>query len=68
MKLSEIREKSTAELRVLEDELRLEQFHMRMKHATQQLDQTHRLKEMRKTIARIRTVFIERHMVESSEA
>ena len=67
MKLSDIREKPTPELRALELELRRELFKMKMDHATQQLDQTHKLKRHKKTISRILTVIREREVVEEGK-
>lgn len=37
-----------------------EEFNLRMQHATKQLVQTHRLKEIRRKIARINTVIQEK--------
>ena len=59
MKASELREKSVAELQdSLVGELE-KQFKMRMKRATGQLEQTHEMKQVRRDIARIKTVLNE---------
>ena len=59
MKASELREKSAAELQSsLIDELE-KQFKMRMKRATGQLEQSHEMKQVRRDIARIKTVLNE---------
>lgn len=56
MKASELRNKSREELQAsLETELE-KQFKMRMHRATGQLEQTHELKQVRRQIARIKTV------------
>ena len=56
MKAIELEEKTAQELK--EDLLRLrkEQFGLRMQKASGQLGQTHMIKEMRRDIARLKTV------------
>ncbi|MBU1001467.1 MAG: 50S ribosomal protein L29 [Proteobacteria bacterium] len=56
MKLKEIKELSVADLRTKLAEFRQELFNLRFKHATAQLENTQRLPEVKKTIARIFTV------------
>ncbi len=56
MKASELREKSVDELNAELIELSKEQFNLRMQHATGQLNQTHQLKQVRRNIARVKTV------------
>lgn len=56
MKPSEIREKTDDELVKLEKDLREEFFRIRIKQSTGQTDKTHRLKEIRKDIARLLTI------------
>jgi large subunit ribosomal protein L29 len=56
MKASELREKSVDELNAALLELTKEQFNLRMQHATGQLNQTHQLKQVRRNIARVKTV------------
>ena len=56
MKASELKEKSVAELNSQLEELLGEQFKLRMSKATNQLGQTHLLRETRRDIARIKTV------------
>jgi large subunit ribosomal protein L29 len=59
MKASELREKSAAELQEsLLGELD-KQFKMRMKRATGQMEQTHEMKQVRRNVARIKTVLNE---------
>lgn len=60
MKGSELREKSVDELNaVLQSQLE-SQFKLRMQHTTGQLGQSHKLKETRLNIARIKTVLNEK--------
>lgn len=56
MKASELKEKSVAELNEQLLELLKEQFNLRLKKASGQLNQTHLAKQTRKDIARIKTV------------
>lgn len=59
MKASELRSKSREELQTsLEAELE-KQFKLRMSRATGQMEQTHELKQVRRQIARIKTVLNE---------
>ena len=60
MKAGELREKSVEEL---ESELLKElkkQFEYRMQHATGQMGQSHLLKQVRKNVARIKTILTEK--------
>lgn len=52
---NEIKEKSPAELTKLIGDLNEELFRLKMKKAGGQLEKNHRLKEIRKEIARIKT-------------
>ncbi|MDF1761851.1 MAG: 50S ribosomal protein L29 [Oleibacter sp.] len=56
MKASELKEKSVAELQSQLEELLGEQFKLRMGKATNQLGQTHLIRETRRDIARVKTV------------
>ena len=56
MTASELKEKSVAELQSQLEELLGEQFKLRMSKATNQLGQTHLLRETRRDIARVKTV------------
>ena len=53
---SEIREKNLKELTALEKDLREELFKLRMQNATGSLEKSHRLKEVKRDIARVLTV------------
>ena len=52
----ELQEKSVAELQATLIELLREQFTLRMQKATGQLSQTHLLSQVRRNIARVKTV------------
>ncbi|WP_251979090.1 50S ribosomal protein L29 [Salinicola avicenniae] len=56
MKANEMREKSVDALQEQLLELLREQFNLRMQKATGQLSQTHLLKQVRRDIARVKTV------------
>ncbi len=60
MKASELREKSVDELNQQLLELRKEQLGLRMQHATGQLGQPHRVREVRRDVARIKTVLTQK--------
>ena len=55
MKAAELRELSTADLNVKLEEARSELFNLRFQMATSQLDNTARVKQVKKDIARIQT-------------
>ncbi|EOS8046212.1 50S ribosomal protein L29 [Enterococcus hirae] len=59
MKVKEIRELTTAEMLDQEKQLKKELFNLRFQLATGQLENTARIKEVRKSIARIKTVLRE---------
>ena len=59
MKVKEIRELITAEMLDQEKQLKEELFNLRFQLATGQLENTARIKEVRKSIARIKTVLRE---------
>ena len=60
MTAAELREKTVAELKEELVRLRREQFNLRMQRASEQLPQTHLLRETRRDIARINTVMREK--------
>ena len=66
MKASELREKSQTELDQELAELKSELFKLRFQLATNQLDNPMRLKEIKKSIARVKTVIRERELGISS--
>ncbi len=59
MKVEELRNKSAQELQDELLALRKEQFSLRMQIATGQLTQTHRMQQVRRGIARVKTVMNE---------
>lgn len=62
MKIKELRELSAAELNEKIGEHRKELFNLRFQHATAQLENTQRLPEVKKTIARMLTVIREKEV------
>ena len=62
MNVKEIRDKSDDELVKLVDEYKTELFDLRFQKATGTVDNPMRIRELRKTIARIKTVLKERSM------
>ena len=62
MNVKEIRAKSNAELLKEIDFLKEELFNLRFQQATGQLDNPARMREVKKTIARIKTVITEREL------
>lgn len=60
MKASDLREKSVDELNGELHGLLREQFNLRMQRGTGQLSQPHRMKSVRRDIARIKTVLTEK--------
>lgn len=56
MKASEMRSKNAQEIRELVEELRKELFQLEMQKYTGQLDRPHRIREVRRDIARAKTV------------
>jgi len=60
MKASELREKSVGELQTQLQDLYKDQFNNRMQNATGQLGQVHLLKEVKRDIARIKTLITEK--------
>ena len=62
MKINEIRELSTEEMVAKEKELKKELFNLRFQLATGQLTNTARLRHVRKSIARIKTVLREQEL------
>jgi large subunit ribosomal protein L29 len=60
MKASELKEKSIDELNATLLELLREQFNYRMQASTGQLTQTHLLRNVRRNIARVKTIITEK--------
>ena len=62
MKLDKIRNMSQAELAAEETKLKKELFNLRFQHVTGQLDSPLKMKEVKKQIARIKTVMRENEL------
>lgn len=62
MKAREIRDLTTEELRQKVNELKQELFNLRFQLATNQMDNPMRLKEVRRSIARAKTILREREL------
>lgn len=60
MKPSELRNKSVSELHQEEENLLKEQFNYRIQRSTGQLGQSHLLKQVKRDIARVKTVLAEK--------
>ena len=60
MAVAELREKEESELHGELLKLRKEQFALRMQEASGQLGQFHLLREVRKEIARVKTIIVEK--------
>lgn len=56
MKATELKDKSVEELNVTLHELLQDQFKLRMEKATGQMTETHKMRELRRNIARVKTI------------
>ncbi|EAC2698487.1 50S ribosomal protein L29 [Listeria monocytogenes] len=63
MKANDIRDLSTTEIQDQEKALKEELFNLRFQLATGQLENTARIREVRKAIARMKTIVRERELV-----
>ena len=68
MKASELRDKSVEELQTQLQELYKDQFNNRMQKSTGQLGQTHLLREVRRDIARVKTLLSEKQSAEQTNS
>jgi len=68
MKASEIRDLSSDEIRQKLDESTEALFNLRFQHATDQLENPMRLAQVKKDIARMKTVVKERELTSGGEA
>jgi large subunit ribosomal protein L29 len=64
MKLSEIRGKDSRELRLDVQGLRKELFQLRFRGASEEIKNTARFRQIKRTIARIQTILTERQAAE----
>ena len=60
MSIADLRSKSTDQLRDQLKQLKKEQFNLRFQQATGQLEKTARVKEVRRDIARVKTILREK--------
>ena len=67
-KIADVRGKSADELQEMLVGLRKEQFNLRFQRATGQLEAVGRIKEVRRTIARVKTIMAERSRAASKQA
>jgi large subunit ribosomal protein L29 len=68
MKAAELKSLSQGELQEKLDDFRKELFNLRFQHATAQLENTQRIPEVKKNIARILTVLREQDLAQEAEA
>ena len=61
MKTTEIRNLSVAELEGKLKELKEELFNLRVQHARNQLDNPHKIADVKKDIARVKTILTEKN-------
>lgn len=66
MKANEVRQLGTTELEAKLGELKKDLFTLRMQHATNQLDNPLRIQDVRRDIARVKTVIREKQRREVS--
>jgi large subunit ribosomal protein L29 len=62
MKATEVRELTTEELDKKLGDLKRDLFFLRMQHATNQLDNPLKIKEVKKNIARVQTIIREKQL------
>ena len=62
VKINELRELSDKELKAKIEEYKEELFNLRFSQATGSLDKPHRINELRKAVARIKTILREREL------
>lgn len=62
MKANEIREKTNEELVKELNELKKELFKLRFQHATNQLDNPMKIREVKKSIAQVKTIIREKEL------
>ena len=60
MKTAEVRERTTADLRELEKELTRQLWKSRFDNHTHQLDDTGKVRRLRRDVARVKTILAER--------
>jgi len=60
MKVSEMKEKGVEELNAELLNLKREHFNLRMQKGSGQLEKTHRIKEVRREVARVKTILTQK--------
>lgn len=65
MKARELRDLSEAELRQKVQDFTVELFNLRFQHATGQLENTERLPQVRKDLARVKTILRKKILVQA---
>jgi large subunit ribosomal protein L29 len=68
MKASDLRDLSVDELRGKEKDIREELFNLRFQHATGQLENTSRIPQVRRDLARIKTILGEKEREQNRES
>ena len=68
MKVNEIRNLTTEEINKKIEETKEELFNLRFQQASGNLEKPSRIRELRRTVARLKTVLVEREIKESEEA
>jgi len=68
MKVNEIRNLTTEEINKKIEEIKEELFNLRFQQASGNLEKPSRIRELRRTVARLKTVLVERELKESEEA
>lgn len=68
MKVNEIRNLTTEEINKKIEESKEELFNLRFEQASGNLEKPSRIRELRRTVARLKTVLTEREQKESEEA
>ncbi len=66
MKVTELRELSAEELQSKLADLKQELFNLRFQHAINQLDNPKKIADVKKTIARVKTIIHERELEDSA--
>ena len=64
MKVNEIRNLTTEEINKKIDEIKEELFNLRFQQASGNLEKPSRIRELRRTVARLKTVLVERELKE----
>ena len=66
MKAKEVREMNADELTVKLDDLKKDLFNLRLQHATNQLDNPIKIADVKRDIARVKTIMRERELAQDA--